>query len=142
MMNQSWMGSDFSNKDISRTTEILEDYDHTLTATKIDQEHNIYTVTSIPHEDAPVVWGKEVLIIRDDYVILEQQYWDQDGILIKVMKTSEVAEMDGRAIAKVMRMYKIDTPEEWTEIINHSVDFDVELASSTSTLSNLRNPRQ
>ncbi len=30
MMSQSWMGSDFSNKDISRSDDILEQYDHTL----------------------------------------------------------------------------------------------------------------
>ena len=30
MMNQSWMGSDFSNKDISKSTDILDQYDHKL----------------------------------------------------------------------------------------------------------------
>ena len=141
MMNQSWMGSDFSNKDVSRSTEILDDYTHTLMAAETDDEHDVYTISAIPHEDAPVVWGKEILIIRDDYVILEQQYWDQDDVLVKVMKTREVAEMDGRAIAKIMRMYKVATPDEWTEVINHRVDFDVKLSASTFTLSNLRNPR-
>ena len=142
MMNQSWMGSDFSNKDISRSTEILEEYEHSLTATEQQDSHTVYTVTSIPHEDAPVVWGKEVLVVRDDYVLLEHQFWGQDGDLVKVMKTSEVAEMGGRSIAKVMRMYKIDTPDDWTEVVNHHVEFDVDLSASTFTLSNLRNPRQ
>ena len=30
MMGQSWMGSDFSNKDISRTDDIVLQYEHTL----------------------------------------------------------------------------------------------------------------
>ena len=30
MMNQSWMGSDFSNKDISKSTDIIDQYDHSL----------------------------------------------------------------------------------------------------------------
>ena len=30
MMNQSWMGSDLSNKDISKSTDIIDQYDHTL----------------------------------------------------------------------------------------------------------------
>jgi outer membrane lipoprotein-sorting protein len=30
MMSQNWMGSDFSNKDISKDTAIIEQYDHTL----------------------------------------------------------------------------------------------------------------
>jgi hypothetical protein len=31
MMSQSWMGSDFSNKDISKSTDIIDQYDHELT---------------------------------------------------------------------------------------------------------------
>ncbi|MEM7360017.1 MAG: outer membrane lipoprotein-sorting protein [Pseudomonadota bacterium] len=141
MMNQSWMGSDFSNKDISRSTEILDSHAHTLTATEEQDGHTVYTITAVPHEDAPVVWGKEVLVIRDDFVLLEQQYWDQDGVLVKTMKVTEIAKMDGRNIGKVMRMFKVDEPEEWTQVTNHSVDFDVELAGNTFTLSNLRNAR-
>ncbi len=28
--------------------------------------HVVYVIESIPHEDAAVVWGKEVLRVRDD----------------------------------------------------------------------------
>ena len=142
MMSQSWMGSDFSNKDISRSTEILDDYEHTLSGTEQIDGHTVYTVTSIPHEDAPVVWGKQILKIRDDFVMLEEQYWDQDGELVKIMQVSEVAEMDGRFIGKTLRMYEVETPEEWTEMTNHMVDFDVEIPANLFTLSNLRNPRE
>jgi outer membrane lipoprotein-sorting protein len=30
MMGQSWMGSDFSNKDIAKADDIIDQYDHTL----------------------------------------------------------------------------------------------------------------
>ena len=30
MMSQSWMGSDLSNKDISKSTDIIDQYEHTL----------------------------------------------------------------------------------------------------------------
>lgn len=142
MMSQSWMGSDFSNKDISKSTDIIDQYDHELTATEEKEGRVHYTITSIPHEDAAVVWGREVLVIRDDYVLMEQQFWDQDGILVKTLKTLEVEEMGGRSVAKVMRMSKTDTPEEWTQMTANSIEFDVELANNVFTLSNLRNPRQ
>ena len=142
LMSQSWMGSDFSNKDIAKSTDIIDQYDHELSGQEEINGHLYYEVTSIPHEDAAVVWGKEVLTIRDDFVLIEQQFWDQDGELVKSMKTLEVEEMGGRPVAKIMRMGKVDTPDEWTEITTHTVEFDVELASNTFTLSNLRNPRQ
>ena len=30
-----------------------------------------------------MVWGKEVVVIRDDYLMLRQEFWDQDGVLVK-----------------------------------------------------------
>ena len=142
MMSQSWMGSDFSNKDISKSTDIIDQYDHELTATEERDGHVYYTITSIPHEEAAVVWGKEVLVVRDDYVMMEQQFWDQDGELVKSLKTLEVAVMGERSVAKVMRMSKVETPDEWTQMTANSIEFDVDLSDKLFTLSNLRNPRQ
>jgi outer membrane lipoprotein-sorting protein len=142
MMAQSWMGSDFSNKDIAKSTDIIDQYDHELTATETRDGHTVYTVASIPHEDAAVVWGKEVLLIRDDFVLLEQQYWDQDGVLVKKLETREVAVMGGRPVASVMRMGDVDKPDEWTRITTREVSFDLDLPPQLFTLSNLRNPRQ
>jgi hypothetical protein len=41
-----------------------------------------------------------------------------------------------------MRMHKLESADEWTDMIVNSVDFDIELSDSLFTLSNLRNPRQ
>jgi len=142
MMNQGWLGSDFSNKDISKSTDILDQYDHTLTARENVDGFTIYTIEAIPHEDAAIVWGKEILKIRDDFVLLEQQYWDQDGKMVKLMQTREIAEMGGRAVARVLRMGKLEAPDEWTEMTVSAIEFDLELPAGLFTLSNLRNPRQ
>ena len=142
MMGQGWMGSDFSNKDISKSTDILDQYDHQLAGREQVDGHTVFTIDAIPHEDAAIVWGKETLVIRDDFVLLEEQYWDQDGQLVKVMKTREVAEMGGRPVARVLRMGKVDNPDEWTEMTVSTIEFDIELPANLFTLSNLRNPRQ
>ena len=142
MMGQSWMGSDFSNKDVSKSTDILNEYEHRLLQTYARDGHSVYVIEAIPHEDAAVVWGKQIIHVRADYIMLEEQFWDQDGILVKTMKALEVQEMSGRSVATVMRMGKAETPDEWTELRISSIEFDVDLPSSTFTLSNLRNPRQ
>lgn len=142
MMNQGWMGSDFSNKDISKSTDILDQYDHKLSAVTQENGHTVYTIEAIPHEDAPIVWGKEVLKIRDDFVLLEEQYWDQDGRLVKVMRARDIVEMGGRAVAKVLRVGKVGSPDEWTELTVSKIQFDLDLPAGIFTLSNLRNPRQ
>ncbi len=142
MMSQSWMGSDFTNKDISKSTDIIDQYDHGLIETRQDDGHTVYVIESIPHEEAAVVWGKEVLAIRDDYILLRQEYWDQDGVLVKTMEALEIKELGGRTVASVIRMGKVDKPDEWTQMSVQDVNFDVTHSDSVFTLSNLRNPRQ
>jgi hypothetical protein len=142
MMNQNWMGSDFSNKDISKNTDIIDQYDHTLLEQRQQDGHTVYVIESIPHEEAAVVWGKEVLVIRDDWIMLEQQFWDQDGKLVKRLASSKIEQMSGRSVATVIRMSKADAADEWTELQTAEVEFDLELPGNLFTLSSLRNPRQ
>jgi outer membrane lipoprotein-sorting protein len=142
MMGQSWMGSDFSNKDVARADDIVDQYNHRLLAVEEHEGHKVHVIESIPHEDAAVVWGKEVLRIRDDNVLLKQEFFDQDGVLVKSMSSLEVGEMGGRVIAIRQRMEKADTKDEWTEIAMDAMRFDLEIKDSMFTLSNLRNPRE
>jgi len=141
MMGQSWMGSDFSNKDIARADDIIDQYEHRFLSERMVDGVTVYEIESVPHEDAAVVWGREVLSIRDDYVVLEHAFYDQDGDLVKALRSHEIAEMGGRTIALRQRMSKVETPDEWTEISVNTVEYDVELGDEIFTLSNLRNPR-
>lgn len=141
MMNLSWMGSDFSNKDISRSTDILDQYTHKLIGTEKQDGHKVYIIESTPKEDAPIVWGKEVIRIRDDYVILEHVFYDQDMVKVKRMYALKIKTIGGRVMASQQRMYKYETPDEWTEIKILAARFDVKLPKAMFTLSNLRNPR-
>lgn len=141
MMGQSWMGSDFSNKDIARADEIVDDYAHSIVKIEEIDGVVIYDIQSIPNEEAAVVWGSELLRIRQDHVVLQHAFYDQDGELVKVLKTMEVVEMGGRVIAKRQRMNKADEPDEWTEIEVNEVEYELDLKDSMFTLSNLRNPR-
>ncbi|MGB5511721.1 MAG: outer membrane lipoprotein-sorting protein [Woeseiaceae bacterium] len=141
MMAQSWMGSDFSNKDIARADDIIDQYDHTILKSEEIDGIVVHDIESIPHEDAAVVWGREVLRIRDDHVVLEHAFYDQDGALVKKLVSLDVGEMGGRTIAKRQRMVKTDNTEEWTEISVIDVEYEVDLKDSLFTLSNLRNPR-
>jgi len=141
MMGQSWMGSDFSNKDVSRADDIVDQYEHTLLGETPSDGFVAYEIEAVPYEAAAVVWGREVLVIRSDDVLLEHRFYDQDGELVKMLRTLEIEEMGGRTVASRQRMEKAGNPDEWTEIAVDSVEFDVALSDSLFTLSNLRNPR-
>lgn len=142
MMNQSWMGSDFTNNDVSRSDDILDQYDHRLIEQSELDGVAVSVVESIPHEDASVVWGKEILHISPDNVLMKHEFFDQDGRLVKTLRTLEVAEMDGRVIATQQRMYKAENPEEWTEIRVEAARYDLDLDRKLFSRANLRNPRE
>ena len=80
-------------------------------------------------------------MIREDKVMIEQRFYDQDNILVKILRTLEIREMGGRSVAARQRMEKQASPDEWTEITLDSIRFDIEFGDNVFTLSNLRNPR-
>ncbi|MDM8557673.1 outer membrane lipoprotein-sorting protein [Candidatus Parabeggiatoa sp. HSG14] len=141
MMNQSWMGSDFSNNDVSKADSLLEHYTHTLKGSEIHEGQKAFIIEAVPFEDAPVVWGKEVLKVRTDFIVLEHAFYDQDNVLVKKMETLSTQLMGGKLIATRQRMQKTEEPSEWTEIVVKEAKFKINVPSSTFTRSNLRNPR-
>lgn len=141
LMNQSWMGSDFSNKDVSRADDIIDQYRHRLLDQREEDGHTVYTIEAVPLEDAAVVWGREVLEIRDDYVVLAHRFYDQDGELVKALESLDIGAMGGRTVAIRQRMVQVDADDEWTEIRLSEVEYGVDHPDSLFTLSNLRNPR-
>ena len=141
MSNQSWMGSDFSNNDIARADDIIERYEHTLIKTESHQGKVVHVIEAIPHDDAPVVWGKELMRVREDYVVLEHSFYDQDGKLVKTLKTTEVKNFSGREVPSIQRMQSVDKENEWTEVRIKEAKYGIKISDRTFTLSNLRNPR-
>ena len=141
MMNQSWMGSDFTNNDLAKADDLVDQYTHRLLRTETQDGHKVYVIESTPKETAPVVWGREVIRIRDDWIVLEHAFYDQAGELVKKLTNTDIAPVGGKLIATRQRMQKTDQPQEWTEIRVREANFGVDVPANTFTLSNLRNPR-
>jgi outer membrane lipoprotein-sorting protein len=138
LMSQSWAGSDFSYNDLSRTDKLLEEYELTITATRRSEDHTLYTIEAVPRDEAPVVWGKEEIVLRDDHVLISQTFFDQAMRPLKRMETLEIGEMGGRIFGIRMRMSKLDEPENYTELSYARVDFDIELEDRLFTLFSLQ----
>jgi len=142
MMNQSWMGSDFSNNDLAKADDLIEQYHHRLLDIITRDGHKQYVIESVPKETAPVVWGKEIVTVRDDYVVLEHAFYDQQGVLLKQLTTQQLRPMGGKIVAARQRMQRVDKPQEWTDVITREAKFGVNNPANLFTLSNLRNPRE
>lgn len=141
MMAQSWMGSDFSYNDLAKSDQIIHNFTHRLVETDKQDGHTVYVVESTPRPDAPVIWGKERLRIRDDHLLLEETFFDQEGKPVKRLRTVKIGRLGGKLYTSVMRMEKMNEPDHWTEITYRKASFGLSLPDAVFTLSNLRNPR-
>ena len=140
-MSQSWMGSDFSYEDLSRSERVIGDYTHSLIDTRTEGGHTLYAIESVPKRGVPVVWGKQVLTVRDDGVLMSVEYFDQVGKRVRIMQTEQVSLLDGRPYPSVMTMRVDDKPGEFTRVTTEQAEFDIRVPNYLFTKSNLQNPR-
>jgi outer membrane lipoprotein-sorting protein len=142
MMLQSWMGSDFSNDDLVRESSEVDDYDHVLLGIDPGSEasggRRSYVVEYLPHEDAPVVWGRIVAWVDAElWVPLRQEFYDEEGAEIRVMRFSDVRAVDGRNVPHRWTLTPLDREGHETRIEMLEIAFDPELADSIFTRRNL-----
>lgn len=142
MMSQAWMGSDFSNDDLAKSDSILDDYIHTLIGTETHEGKQVYVIKSMPKPAAPVVWGMQRLKIREDHILLQEEFYDEDMQLVKAMTGTQIQMMGGRLFPKVWRMQKADAEDEYTALTYQELEFKDDLPDNLFTLSNLRSPRR
>jgi len=142
MMSQGWMGSDFSNNDVAKSDSLLNDYTHSLEGTETHEGKKVYLIKSVPIPGAPVVWGLQKLKIREDGVLLSEEFFDEDFELVKAMTTMEIRMVDDRMYPMVWRMQKADTVGEYTQLDYRELEFKQELPDNLFTLSNLRTQRK
>jgi len=140
MMAQSWMGSDFSNNDLAKSNNIIAYYSHKLIGTSEIDGHRVYTIESTPNEGAPVVWGKQILKIRDDCIFLEESYFDESGERVKTLSFSDIQDFGGKLYPATMRMSPTDKPEQYTIIHYRELVFLDTLPDHYFTLTALKSP--
>ncbi len=149
MMSQSWMGSDFSNNDLSKTDSLLKDYTHRIVRTETENSLKIYTIDSTPKPDAPVIWGKLQLEIRQDFILLKEVYYDEDSKPVKILTTGDIQMMGNRLFPVMWKMQKaesvesddsVNSKDKYTLLIYKKIKFVPDLPERLFTLSNLKNP--
>jgi outer membrane lipoprotein-sorting protein len=125
MMNQSWMGTDFTNDDLVRESSVIHDYTHKLIGDTIIGNRTCYKIEMIPKQSAAVVWGKLIVCIdKKDFIELHIRFFDEDGKLVNIMNGYDPKLMGGRIIPSRIEMVPVDKKGHKTEMIYNSIIFD------------------
>lgn len=139
MMLQPWMGSEFSNDDLVKESSVVYDYDHKIIAEETLGSDLAWKIELLPKPKAAVTWGKLIYWIRKaDFVPVRQEFYSEDGKLIKVLEYSQVKQMSDRAIPTLWKMSSLINAGHITIIEISEVTFNQPIADNIFTLSNLK----
>ncbi|WP_320112440.1 outer membrane lipoprotein-sorting protein [Draconibacterium orientale] len=142
MMMQSWMGSDFTNDDLVKESQMAKDYSNKLLAEEEVDGYSCYKIELIPHEDAPVVWGKVMMwISKKELHWLKAEFYDEDGYLVNTEILTDVKMMDDREMPTRLEMIPADEEGNKTVMIFDAIEFDVDLKESFFSQQNMKRIR-
>jgi len=139
LMMGSWMGSHFTNDDLVKESTLVNDYHHRITFEGEREGQDVYEITLFPKEEAVVVWGKIVILIRKkDLIPLYEEFFDEQEKPVRKMIFSDVKKMGGRVLPTRMTVVPYDKPSEFTEVTYLEIAFDMELPDTFFSLRNLK----
>ena len=142
MMNQSWMGTDFTNDDLVKESSVIHDYTHKLIGDTLIAGRSCHTIEMIPKQDAAVVWGKLIVCIdKKDFIEMHIKFYDEDGILINIMNAYDPKLMGGRVIPARFEMIPLDKKGQKTEMIYKKIIFDEPLKDDFFNMNNMKTLR-
>jgi hypothetical protein len=139
MMMGSWMGSHLTNDDLVKEARLEEDYDAAITFEGMRDGHNIIEFTLTPKPDAPVVWGKLLLIIMaDSYTPLVEHYYDEDMEIARTFTFTDMKMLGGRERPAVLRVVPADEPDEYTEFVYEQLELNIPVNDAMFTKQSLK----
>lgn len=139
MMMQSWMGSDFTNDDLVKESDMVEDYQHTLVGRDTVAGAETYKIELKPKPQAAVVWDRIIERIRvDNYIPLKAEYYNERGELIRTMLFSEIEKMGGRTIPTKFELIEEKKRGHKTVMKLQQATFNEPISPAIFTKQNLR----
>jgi len=142
MMGGAWMGSHFTNDDLVKDSQLVEDYDIAITFDGERDDVAVWEFRLTPKPEAAVVWGHlDYQVRKNDYMPLWVRYFDEDKQLARMMEFRDFSELGGRLVPAVMDMYPADKPNERTTMFYDQLEFDIEIDESFFSLQSLKRRR-
>ena len=142
MMTDGWMGSDYTNDDILKESSMLHDFSHRIIGEEKVDNLECYKIEMIAREDAAIVWGKIIKwISKKDYLILQSEFYDEDGYIVKTEYGKEIEKMDGRTIPTKIEIVPADKKNQKTVVKINNIKFNMPLEEPFFSQQNMQRVR-
>lgn len=141
MLRQSFMGSDFSNGDITERLKLREKYESTVAGNE-KIENMDTTVLELKAKKADAAYFKRKLWVDPQrYIILKQEMYAKSGKLLKVMTINNVEKIGSRYFSTTIRMEDKLKRNSFSEMVYSNIKLDEPVEESVFTIQNLEKKR-
>lgn len=128
MMLQSWNGSDFTNDDLVRESNLSKDYNQKIISEENIGSEKCWKIELDPKPEAPVVWGKLYYWIRQkDFIPSLVQFYDEKGNLIRYVKYSDIKNFGSRILPSTWTMFSETKDGHSTSIKILDMEMDIKI---------------
>lgn len=84
-----------------------------------------WLLTLVPKPEAPVVWGRLELAVREDFALLEMRFFDQRGELFRTVRASGFIDAGGRPFPTVVEVGEADGDWAVERILEPGIGIDI-----------------
>jgi outer membrane lipoprotein-sorting protein len=143
LMLDAWMGSEFTNDDVSRGSSLKLDYEVGRAEAATRDGTATWRLSLTPRPDSPVVWERLVIeVAKDDLRPLAEEYYDEKGALARVLLFKDFRPMaDGRLYPFTWRMENRQEAGRATEIRVQAMEFKDTLPDAVFSQRGLKKAR-
>jgi hypothetical protein len=140
LMLQSWMGSDFTNDDLVKTSRLSRDYECKIEKEEILDKRKLIKLDCRPNPNAPVVWGRlELWVEPGKATVMRQNFYLENGEMAKELVGQNVKSFGSHTLASrlVMKTIKKNTT---TTLEYLDANFDLPIDKNIFTQGQLQAP--
>ena len=142
MMLQNWMGTDLTNDDLVKQSSILVDYTHKIIGEELKEGYPCWLIELTPKEEAPVVWGKVLIWVdKEEYMMLQSDYYDEDDFLVNQMIGSDIKDFSGKKLPSKLRVIPVDNVGQETILTYDKLEFDIKISDQYFTTNYMKRIR-
>jgi outer membrane lipoprotein-sorting protein len=128
MMGATWMGSHITNNDLAKRQRMRDNYAAAATFEGARYGQSVIELTLTPKPDAPVVWGKIVLVVKaEDHNPIRAFYYDDGVKLAQTVTFSADKRFGRRTLPSSMKFIPAAKPKEYTEVRWRALEFNVDV---------------
>jgi len=139
MLEQGFMGSDFSYQDMMEYDKLTELYTFTVLEEDTFQDRPCYVLEAIAIPDKEVSYYRRVTWIdKERFVGMKEELYAESGRLLKVSEVEKIEEIEGRWLPVQTIMENKLRQDTFTQFIINEIDLNPELDQELFSLQSLR----